>query len=650
MQPRASRASITTTMAASSPCRLLCCTRLISRTNNRHINSSIFSLSFQPPLSLARAFTVVSDTSDERGRSNNDDDEPRIQLSRQQIQQLWEDLGKDDSHVIRPEQHLKDPFGDASDASPAISAVPTTDRITIDPNDFPLDLFDPQPTLHSTDQYDDKNQVLVQVDKLDSTEQRAAFEAEIAWHLKRATRVDVDPHRLVEQAHHILERWHEKAQDNCDLYPTPSWYAHDSVLRGWKRIGMWSPDFQSAQRADDALQLLLNLVDTEKLEVEASLDKLFAWVIRLWLRASYSFHSESHDPDDLPRLLECATRALELLLNQEKRSEILNNDSFCKRPERAFYSDILNLFNRVSMAASKIRPEKSSTDENGSALAKIAAQRSERLLTRMEELTEIPDIDFLPPDAYAYRAVLSSWANVQSEEGIGKANAVLRRMEEIAQRNAKDVNNRRILLHTYAILSPLEDYDATDPTLSANKAISVLTRMDPELASQTNDAMYMVAQGENTEAFDAEDIVCYGAVIEALAQAKVNKSETSLDVTPATLAAIILNRVDDLSSNRKLSQPPNAKIYGNVIQAYSRWATRTADKSTLAQRVERVLQLLEKSVLQNEQLSADLQQNITKWHKEAIEIISEPSFGGSPARGAELKERMESVLRQSVVK
>ena len=281
----------------------------------------------------------------------------------------------------------------------------------------------------------------------------------------------------------VLERWHEKVKDSDLQFPIPSWYAHESVVRGWRRIGMSTDDYaiKAAKRADDILRLLLNLVDEDKLEVHGSLDQMFTWVIRLWLRAPYSLDkSESSDILGLSMKLECVSRASELLLDKERRSDEAN-DEYCsnKRPKKFAYSTVLNQFNHVSTTASKMSTD---TDDRYFTLAETAARRSEELLTWMEKQSQIPGIDFPPPDVYVYRAVLSSWASIPSREGVEKANEILLRMEEAQHLcEGECALYRRVMLHVYSIMSPLEEYKAADAASPANKAVSLLARIDPML-------------------------------------------------------------------------------------------------------------------------------------------------------------------------
>ena len=144
------------------------------------------------------------------------------------------------------------------------------------------------------------------------------------------------------------------------------------------------------------------------------------------------------------------------------------------------------------------------------------------------------------------------------------------------------------------------------------------------------------------------ETICYGAVIQALANAKLSEETavSEMPVTPATLAEIILYRVEELKELGKLNQLPNIHIYGNVIRAFIRWSSRSSDKSHLAAKVERVLNLLETKVFQQEEISAEIQREIISLYTESIQIVSEPMFGGSPCRAAELKEQMEIIRNE----
>jgi hypothetical protein len=145
--------------------------------------------------------------------------------------------------------------------------------------------------------------------------------------------------------------------------------------------------------------------------------------------------------------------------------------------------------------------------------------------------------------------------------------------------------------------------------------------------------------------------MCYDAVIQALANAKVSEETavSEMPATPATLAEIILYRVEELKALGKLNKPPNIHVYGNVIRAFIQWSSRSTDKSLLAAKVERVLNLIETKVSKQEEISAETQREIIAWYTESIPLVSEPTFGGSPCRAAELKQKME-ILRNEMSK
>ncbi len=542
---------------------------------------------------------------------------------------------------------------DSSNSSTDGPLSTTTDRIAIHPGDFPLELFETEQTLVSRLQKDRIDQSLQKVDELDLDDKRLALETEIFWHLKQATRHTHYAPQLVEKAHHVLERWHEKAQDSEFPYPIPSWYAHESVVLGWKRIGMSTDDYaiQAAKRADKVLRLLLNRIDRKEVKVHGSLDRLYTLVIRLWLKAPYSL-----DRSELSLKLECVSRASELLQDQERRSDANDENFSNRRPQKIAFSKVLQLFNNLSTTARKMSTD---TDDWYITLAETAARKSEELLTWMEKRHEIPGIDFPPPDVYEYRNVLSSWASIHSRESVEKAKIILLRMEKAQHLRQGDCAlYRRVMLHVYSIMSPLEDYQAADAASPANKAVSLLARIDPMLETLIQrDIGHDVSSNGDLLIHDREsqdyvgEIMCYDAVIQALANAKVSEETavSEMPATPATLAEIILYRVEELKALGKLNKPPNIHVYGNVIRAFIQWSSRSTDKSLLAAKVERVLNLIETKVSKQEEISAETQREIIAWYTESIPLVSEPTFGGSPCRAAELKQKME-ILRNEMSK
>jgi len=628
-------------------CRPFSLSRHVSRTHNSGLDSRCVLL-YHSSLKSRRTSLRAFGSSEGRDESRKERNKPRIHLSRKQIRRLWEDLGRDeagdglkaDRISVDPSEFPVELFEHNTPASMVQG------RISVDPDKFPLDLFDSH-SAQGDDRFkggDDKS-VFRRLGNLNTSQQEAALDDEIVWHLKRARR-DSEPHKYVEKAQSILELWHEKAEKETS-YPMPSWYAHESILRGWKRIGLDTPDPYAAQRADKVLQLLLNLVDEGKLKVQGSLGLLFMWVIRLWLRAP---QRDPRRPQVAELLLDSATRASELLLDLERRCDILEDEHLCKPPESATYLSILNAFNQASMAASKFGRAKRRADEDRFCDAvETAARKSEEVLMRMEELSQTLGTDFVPPDAYAYRAVLSMWSNVKTPEGVARATGVLQRMEKSPHlKDSGDNAYRRILLHTYALMSRLYEYDPQDSEAPANKAIAVLTRMDPELHSRIQDLdnFSVSSDGEgmidNVASEQTGDAVCYGTVIQALAQAEVGPSMTALDVTPATLAETVLERMNELYSAGELDEPPNSHCYGNLIRALSLWANRSADKTSLTSRMELILKMLEDHILRGEMVSASTSK-VTKWYNHAISIVAQTSFGGSPSRADKVLERMEEL-------
>lgn len=634
-------------------CRSVYTSRLFSNnTQNRQLGrrcSSIYHSSLKcrrpPPRLSSRAFESTANDDNDASRRNK----PRIQLSRKQIRRLWEDLGRDDETAMKVDSISVDPdrrcpiemFGEDT---PSFASLMVQGRISVDPDDFPVDLFESEPR-HVHDR--DEVAGLKRVDDLDASQKR--MEADIEWYLKRARR-DVEPHRYIEKAQSILERWHEEAEKDPS-YPTLSWQAHENILRGWKRIGLEAPNPHAAERADYVLQLLLNLVDERKLEVQESLDVLFTWVIRLWLRASQSLRTDPRSPSGDFRVaesvLDSATRACDLLMDLEHRSYALNDEKLCKRPEGSAYSAILKAFNNASIAASESGFSPRVGGETSENIGETAAQKSEEALVRMIDRAETPGTSFSLPDADAFRAVLSTWANVNSRRGLAKAQEVLEQMEEAPYlKGSLDVLSYRRILLACARLSRFEGYDPEDSEAPVNKALSLLVRLDPELLPRIRDVGYVSFpakdEGNHESKYLIGDTVCHGAVIQALAQADVGKETTVLEVTPADLAVTVMDRMEEQYSAGKLDLAPNSHCYGNVIRAHCMWASRSVDKGSLATKIERVLKLLEDHLLRGEQISASTKE-VTKWYNQAIRIVAQQDCGGLPSKANKILERMEEL-------
>ena len=596
---------------------------------------------------------------DESPRRNR----PRIHLSREQIRRLWEALGEGnetdcDVKVDRiPVDADRFPMALFENDDDACSFL-FQGRISVNPKDFPLAIFEDSERTFSCDRVEDRHDEQALERVFDPKSMVAAWEEEMEWYLKRARR-DGEPHRFVEKAQGILEHWHMEAQKSTSC-SSPSWQAHEDILRGWKRIGLESYDPHAAEQADKVLQLLLKLVDRKEIEIKGPLHVLFTWVMRMWLRAPQSHNrgqssSSEHSMMVAKSLLESTTRASELLLQLEQRSDIINDEKRCKPPDNSAYIAILNAFNNASMAASKVGLSSRKTDAKGIynsdaiRIAEMAARGSEDVLMRMEKRAQVPAYGLSPPNIYDFRAVVSTWTNANTRQGLSKAHKLTSRMEDARHlQDSAEILCYRKMLEACARISRLEEYDAEDSEAPANKALSLLIRMDPELLSRL-DLGYVSFLAEDVEHPDKclsrvplRDAICYGMVIQTLAQTDVGTDPFLLNVTPAMLAETVLDRMEELCSTGELDTAPNSHCYGNVIRAYSLWANRSADKSVLIPRVERILKRLEEHILRGEQISANTDE-VTRWCNQAMRILAEKTFGGSPSRANEFLKRMEEL-------
>lgn len=588
---------------------------------------------------------------------------PRIQLSRELIRRLWKALGEEgaaalDRIPMNPDMFPLELFEEEPSLKKSLHG-----RIPVDPNKFPLDLFesDKQPRYNTHDlpeKRDDIDKTLETMAGDSPTEKCSALEREIEWYLKRA-RKEPAPQFFVDEAQGILELWHQEAQNNPS-YPTPSWKAHEWILRGWKRIGLEVHERVPAERANEVLRLLLQLVDSNAIQVQGSLGVLITWVIRLWLRAPHSLQRDPRTPKDhlmvAQSFLETATHASKLILELERRSDELKDEELCKAPDNAAYSATINAFAKASMVANKVgfpkqRNEANVMHDDAVGVAETAARRSEAILNHMKK--RATGSSLLPPDIYLYRAVLSAWANVNTREGVARAHDILRQMENALHlQGTRDLMSYKRVLFAYARIAHTAEYEAEDPESPANQALSLLAFLDPKVLGHSRASPLTV----ESSSVVCPDAACYGAVIQALAHADLGKQSTLMEVTPAMLAERVLDRMEEAHNAGQLHQAPHSHCYGNVIRASSLWAGRSANKDRVASRIMRILDRLEGHILQAEHISASTAE-VTRWYNQVIKTVAHVQFGGSPEKADEILERMENIYlltdwstKQTVIK
>lgn len=576
---------------------------------------------------------------------------PRIQLSRELTRRLWKALGEEaatglDRIPVNPDMFPLELFEGESSLRNSLQG-----RIPVDPNKFPLYLFESDKqqryNAHDLSEQRDGIEKIFQARGDSTTEKCMALEREIEWCLKRARR-EATPQFFVEKAQGILELWHQEAKNNPS-YPTPSWQAHKWVLRGWKRIGLEVHERVPAERANEVLRLLLQLVDANAVQVQGSLGALITWGIRLWLRAPHSLQRDPRTPKDhlivAQSFLETAMHASNLILELERRSDKMKDEELCKAPDNAAYSATINAFTKACMAANKVgfpkqRNEVNVTHDDAVGVAETAARRSEAILNRMKKRATGSSLS--PPDIYSYRAVLSAWANVNTREGVARAHDILRQMENALHlRGSRDLMSYKRVLYAYAGIAHTEEYDAEDSESPANQALSLLACMDPKVLGHSR-ASSLTGESSGVSSVVSPDASCYGAVIQALAHADLGKQSTSMEVTPAVLAERVLDRMEEAHNAGQLHRTPNSHCYGNVIRASSLWAGRSANKDRVASSITRVLERLEGHILQGEQISASTAE-VTRWYNQVIKTVAHIHFGGSPEKADEILERMENI-------
>jgi hypothetical protein len=521
-------------------------------------------------------------------------------------------------------------------------------RIQVDKDKFPLEVFESAglPELR------DGVKKTLEATGDSHAEKCTTLEGEIVWCLKRARR-EAEPHFFVEKAQDILELWIKEAQNNPS-YPTPSWQAHEWILRGWKRIGLEVNERVPAERAHEVLRLLLRLVDDNAVPVQGSLGVLVTWVIRLWLRAPHSLQRDPKTPKEhlivAQSFLETATHAFDLILELERRSDEMKDEELCKAPDNAAYSATMNAFAKASMVANKVGFSKQRNGVNdifddAVGIAATAARKSEEILNRLEKRASIPGSSLSPPDVYSYRAVLSAWANNNSRDGVARAHNILRRMEIAPHlQGSRDLTSYKRVLHAYARIARMEEYDTEDSESPANQALSLLARMDPVLGNVR--ALPLTGESSGVSWGVSPDATCYGAVIQALAQADLGKQSTLVEITPAMLAETVLDRMEEAYKTGQLDRAPNSHCYGNVIRASSLWAGRSANTENVASNITHVLERLEGHILQGKQISASTAE-VTRWYHQVIKIVGHEHFGGSPKMANEILERMENLYQST---
>jgi hypothetical protein len=344
--------------------------------------------------------------------------------------------------------------------------------------------------------------------------------------------------------------------------------------------------------------------------------------------------------------LETATHAFDLILELERRSDEMNDEELCKAPDSATYSAPMNAFKKASMASMigfpKQRSDVKDIFDDAVGIAETAARKSEVLLNRMEKRASMPGSSLSLPDVYSYRAVLSTWANANCREGAARAHGILRRMEIAAHSQGfRDLISYKRVLHAYARIAHMEEYDAEDLESPANRALSLLACMDPALLGNGS-ALPFTGQSSGVSCSVSPDVSCYGAVIQALAQADLGKQSTVVKVTPAMLGEAVLDRMEEAYKTGQLDHAPNSHCYGNVLRAASLWAGRSANKDNVASNIIHLLKRLEGHILQGEQISASTIE-VTRWYNQGIKIVGHDHFGGSPKTADEILEQMEKL-------
>lgn len=337
---------------------------------------------------------------------------------------------------------------------------------------------------------------------------------------------------LSKEASDLLQTMNDLSQSNPARYIKPDTMTYNSVINSFSQeqnrfIEKKSSDSEdsaafSVDNAEEAEQLLRKmLMDYEQgLNLDALVDTTtYNTVMKVW---SYSGRAD-------------AGANAERLLN-EMWTRVINKGWANITPDQFSYSTVVSAWAR-------------------SGLGEKGAEKSEALLEEMEYYHRK---GYSGPNTYCCNAVLNAWAKSNSMYALNKAEAIIRRMEELCYKRpelAPNVISYNTLISLYARHG------------DAIKAEAVLDRLEMFSTDDQRNEMYFNC---------TPDIVSYNSVISAWSKRK--------NVKAAERAEKILRKIERLHADGVLEFPPDAYTYSSVITA---WANSGSEKC--ADRADAVL-------------------------------------------------------------
>lgn len=415
----------------------------------------------------------------------------------------------------------------------------------------------------------------------------------------------------------ILRDWHQLWKDNPSICRKPTLSSYTGVIfRLQKESG-----FDAAEKAEQVLELLLEMVDRYGMEISNNAVKsLYQVVIQLYTPnvAPWSSHIK-----DVGVLIRSANRAEGLLRSLEDRQDVISEHMI---PNKTFtYTAVFSGYARAALSIKAARKVKEKNDKDHLAyLAFTNAQRVDQLLTHMETRHSFGKT--FAPNKYCYKAVLTAWSTLETLEGANRSHAIMLKMD--AKLGHIDSNSFSTVLQALGAVSTREQYHPDNENHPAVKALQTLYEME-ERRSNGQDLHQQVAN--------------FNVVIRALGQARLPQDveQDFGPLAPAPLAtSLVLRLQTDMDKDIRMvkTEGPDLYTYGNLLLAWSHHPNHDEAVDYILSTVERMERLLLQQGGEHKKVPPGV---IAHWLSSAMGTIAKSTLPDAPQHCEAILDYME---------